>query len=541
MTPYSVDATVRTCNLQRLLLPQPRPLPLRLLLPLPLLWRLLLPLLLLLASGCWALPASAQEGPKQEVRAAWVTVVYGLDWPRTRAVTPHSIRKQQQELIEILDRLQEAHFNTVLFQTRTRGDVVYDSQIEPYNAILTGSCGTSPGYDPLAFAVEECHKRGMECHAWIVTIPLGNRKHVASLGAQSVVKRKPAICVPYKREYFLNPGHPDTKLYLRSIVEEIVRRYDVDGVHFDYLRYPERAGHRFADQREFRRYGNGRTLDQWRRDNLSELVRTLYQSVKSLKPWVKVSSSPVGKYNDTPRYSSRGWNAFQTVYQDVQGWLGEGIQDQIYPMLYFRGNNFYPFALDWQEQSCGRHVVPGLGIYFLDPREGNWTLSDIERQLHFCRTHGLAGEAHYRVRYLMDNTQGLYDLLLHDDYRYPALQPPMPWLDAEAPSTPEGVRVECIAPGYLRLTWAPSTDNDPHNAPRYVVYGSTASPVDTSTGRSIVSASVADTTYIYAPEDPLQAFTHFAVTAIDRYGNESAPARVSLSGGLKALYDPEGN
>ena len=238
---------------------------------------------LMLMAGTLPSAAWAQDGPKQEVRAAWVTAVYGLDWPRTRAVTPQSIRKQQQELIEILDGLQKAHFNTVLFQARTRGDVIYNSHIEPYNAILTGSCGTSPGYDPLAFAIEECHKRGMECHAWIVTIPLGNRKHVASLGAKSVVKRKPAICVPYKREYFLNPGHPEARAYLRTIVEEIVRRYDVDGVHFDYLRYPERAGRRFADQREFRRYGNGRTLDQWRRDNLSELVRTLYQSVKSLK------------------------------------------------------------------------------------------------------------------------------------------------------------------------------------------------------------------------------------------------------------------
>lgn len=495
---------------------------------------------LLLLIGMGGAPSvQAQEAPKHEVRAAWVTAVYGLDWPRTRAVTPSSILKQKEELIEILDRLQAAHFNTVLFQTRTRGDVIYDSQIEPYNAILTGKMGVSPGYDPLAFAVEECHKRGMECHAWVVTIPLGNRKHVASLGAKSVVKRKPALCVPYKREYFLNPGHPDTKLYLRSIVEEIVSRYDVDGVHFDYLRYPERAGNRFADQREFRRYGNGRSLDQWRRDNLSELVRTLYGAVKALKPWVKVSSSPVGKYNDTPRYSSRGWNAFQTVYQDVQGWLGEGIQDQIYPMLYFRGNNFYPFALDWQEQSCGRHVVPGLGIYFLDPREGNWSLSDIKRQMQFCRTHGLAGEAHYRVKYIMDNTQGLYDLLATNDYRYPALQPPMPWLDNQAPSTPDSLRVEPIAPGYLQLTWSPSTDNDLRNAPRYVVYGSTTTPVDTSQSRHIIAASVTDTTFVYAPLHPLEAFTHFAVSAIDRYGNESAPRQISLEGGIEALYHPK--
>lgn len=157
------------------------------------------------------LPLAAQHPPKHEVRAAWITAVYGLDWPRTRATTPESIRKQQAELVEILDKLKAANFNTVLFQTRTRGDVLYQSAIEPYNSILTGKVGGNPGYDPLAFAIAECHKRGMECHAWMVTIPLGNRKHVAALGKESVTKRKPAICVPYKREYFLNPGHPKPK------------------------------------------------------------------------------------------------------------------------------------------------------------------------------------------------------------------------------------------------------------------------------------------------------------------------------------------
>lgn len=117
------------------------------------------------------------QPPKHEVRAAWVTAVYGLDWPQTRATSPASIRKQQDELIEILDKLKAANFNTVLFQTRTRGDVLYKSAIEPYNPILTGTTGGNPGYDPLAFAVTECHKRGLECHAWMVTIPLGNRKH----------------------------------------------------------------------------------------------------------------------------------------------------------------------------------------------------------------------------------------------------------------------------------------------------------------------------------------------------------------------------
>ena len=141
------------------------------------------------------LPLAAQP-PKHEVRAAWITAVYGLDWPQTRATSPESIRKQQAELIEILDRLKAANFNTVLFQTRTRGDVLYKSAIEPYNSILTGKVGGDPGYDPLAFAIAECHKRGMECHAWMVTIPLGNRKHVAALAKSRSPRRDAPSAYP---------------------------------------------------------------------------------------------------------------------------------------------------------------------------------------------------------------------------------------------------------------------------------------------------------------------------------------------------------
>ena len=469
------------------------------------------------------LPLAAQL-PKHEVRAAWITAVYGLDWPRTRATSPERMRKQQDELVEILDKLKAANFNTVLFQTRTRGDVLYQSSIEPYNSILTGKVGGDPGYDPLTFAIEECHKRGMECHAWMVSIPLGNKKHVASLGKESVTKKKAAICVPYKNEYFLNPGHPQTKEYLMSLVREVVKRYDVDGVHFDYLRYPENAP-RFPDGYDYKRYAKGRSLAQWRRDNITDIVRYIYKEVKALKPWVKVSTSPVGKYRDTSRYSSRGWNAYHTVYQDVQGWLGEGIQDQIYPMQYFRGNHFYPFALDWKDQSNGRHIIPGLGIYFLDPAEGNWTLDEIERQMHFIRAQKLEGEAHYRVKYLMDNTQGLYDTLEKNFYTAPALQPAMPWIDSVPPTPPTNLRTEQLAEGYLLLRWNPATDNDPQNAPTYVVYGSDTYPVDTSNPENILAQRVQGTEFIYAPIFPWTTRKYFAVTAMDRCGNESQAAQ----------------
>lgn len=469
------------------------------------------------------LPLAAQL-PKHEVRAAWITAVYGLDWPRTRATSPERMRKQQDELVEILDKLKAANFNTVLFQTRTRGDVLYQSSIEPYNSILTGKVGGDPGYDPLTFAIEECHKRGMECHAWMVSIPLGNKKHVASLGKESVTKKKAAICVPYKNEYFLNPGHPQTKEYLMSLVREVVKRYDVDGVHFDYLRYPENAP-RFPDGYDYKRYAKGRSLAQWRRDNITDIVRYIYKEVKALKPWVKVSTSPVGKYRDTSRYSSRGWNAYHTVYQDVQGWLGEGIQDQIYPMQYFRGNHFYPFALDWKEQSNGRHIIPGLGIYFLDLAEGNWTLDEIERQMHFIRAQKLEGEAHYRVKYLMDNTQGLYDTLEKNFYTAPALQPAMPWIDSVPPTPPTNLRTEQLAEGYLLLRWNPATDNDRQNAPTYVVYGSDTYPVDISNPENILAQRVQGTEFIYAPIFPWTTRKYFAVTAMDRCGNESQAAQ----------------
>ena len=479
--------------------------------------------LLLCLWTMWANPLSAQ--PKYEVRAAWITTAYGLDWPRTRATSEASRQRQQAELIEMLDKLKAANFNTILFQARTRGDVLYRSDIEPMNSVLTGKKYGDPGYDPLAFAIEECHKRGMECHAWMVTLPLGNRKHASYLGKRSVTKTHPDLCAAYGRQWYLNAGNPRTKEYLMSLVREVVTRYDVDGVHFDFLRYPEGA-RRFPDRYDYRKHGKGRSLEQWRRDNLTEILRYIYKEVKELKPWVKVSTSPVGKYRDTSRYPSRGWNAFHAVFQDVQGWLGEGIQDQIYPMMYFRGNNFYPFALDWQEQSNGRHVIPGLGIYFLHPSEGNWDLDEIERQINFVRAEKMAGEAHYRAAFLLDmDEQGLYDVLKEEYYACPALQPAMPWLDDEAPSAPARLRATRQEDGSTVLTWEAATDNDPRNPPTYVVYASDTYPVDTSDPRCIVAQGVRDTTWTYAPLAPWEAYRHFAITATDRYGNEGEPCQ----------------
>lgn len=469
---------------------------------------------------CWCACVQAAL-PKYEIRAVWLTTLGGMDWPTRKAGSAAGRAAQQRELCTLLDELQNANINTVLFQTRLRGDVVYPSQYEPFAESLTGFTGKDPGYDPLAFAISECHKRGMELHAWIVTIPVGNNRQVGLQGKKSVVKRHRELCEQFKGTWYLNPGHPGTASYLSGLVTEIVRKYDVDGVHFDYIRYPEH-GEGFPDKVEYRKYGKKLPLDEWRRENITAIVRRLYADVKRLKPWVKVSSSPIGKYRDTPRYTSRGWNAYKEVYQDAQKWMKEGIHDAIFPMMYFRKNNFYPFALDWKENANGRWVVPGLGIYFLDPKEQDWKLDDVVRQIHFTRQIGVDGQGYFRNRYLLKNTKGLMEELKENFYAYPALVPPMTWMDSIPPAAPAVERLRVEDQGVV-LAWKASADNSPYPV-KYRVYASNTFPVDVNDIRCLVDGNVNGLRYAHAPAYPWRQKLHYAVTAVDRFGNESAPA-----------------
>jgi uncharacterized lipoprotein YddW (UPF0748 family) len=460
---------------------------------------------------------SAQQ--KEEIRAAWLTGLYGLDWPKTQAKSKTTQEQQKKELCELLDKLQRLHFNIILFQTRMRGDVAYHSSIEPFNEIFTGKEGGNPGYDPLAFAINECHKRGMECHAWIVTLPLGNRKHVSALKKATFNQRALRLCITENNNLFLNPANPNTINYLSDIVREIVTNYDVDGVLFDYLRYPEEVSPSF-DRKDYRLYGNKIPLDDWRRNNITQIVRSLYHEIKSIKPWVKVSTCPVGKYRDAENYSPKGFNAFYTVKQDPQAWMKEGIQDIIFPMMYFKGNLFHYFAKDWKGNAYGRYVVPALGIYFLDRKEGNWQIDEIEDQIDFIRNNHLAGESMFRAQYLTNNMQHLSDRLMLNYYTTPSIVPPLHWIDSIPPTVPTNLQIQRKGLSTM-LTWTHSSDNDTRNLPNYIVYGSDAWPVDTSTPKNILAIRVADNTYTYNKEWNLPIKRYFAITAIDRYGNES--------------------
>ena len=328
-----------------------------------------------------------------EIRAVWLTTIGGIDWPRTYATSPATIEQQKRELTRMLDRLKLIRINTVLLQTRIRGTVIYPSSLEPWDGCMSGQPGRSPGYDPLRFAIDECHKRGMELHAWVVTLPLGKWN---GAGCRNMRNKYPKLIRRIGEDGFLNPEQPQTGDVIASVCEEIVRKYDVDGIHLDYIRYPD--GWRIKV---------GRSTG---REHITSIVRKIHTAVKSVRRNIKLSCSPIGKYEDLSRYSSRGWNAYMGVCQDAQGWLRTGLMDQLYPMMYFKGNQFFPFALNWSENKYGKEVAAGLGIYFLDPHEGNWKIDEVKRQLAICRQYGL-GQCFFRAKFLLDNVQGLYDYL----------------------------------------------------------------------------------------------------------------------------------
>ena len=448
------------------------------------------------------------QAPKYEVRAVWLTTIGGIDWPHSYSQSPHSAEKQKQELRQILDRLQQAKINTVLIQTRVRGTMIYPSDIEPWDGCLSGFPGKSPGYDALQFAIDECHKRGMELHAWVVTIPVGKWN---ALGCKSLRQKFPTLIKKIGADGYMNPEDSRTGDYLAHICQEITHRYNVDGIHLDYIRYPETWNIRVSRE-QGRRY-------------ITSIVEKIQRAVKAEKPWVKMSCSPVGKYDDLSRYWSHGWNANTKVCQNAQGWLRDGLMDELFPMMYFRGEQFYPFAIDWQEQSHGKIVVPGLGIYFLDPKEGKWNIDDVTAEMQHTRNLGM-GYAFFRNKFLLDNRQGILDFT--DRFNaYPSLIPPMTWASKHTPAQPQQLKVTETG-GKTRISWNNTysyTDGSRIQTP-YIynnLYASHTYPVDVTDARNLIAARhlgnsiTLDGEMGTADENPL----YFAVTASDGYGIES--------------------
>jgi hypothetical protein len=242
--------------------------------------------------------------------------------------------------------------------------------------------------------------------------------------------------------------------------------------------------------------------------------------VKAEKPWVKLSCSPVGKFDDLSRYRSNGWNAYTAVCQDAQGWLREGLMDALFPMMYFQGNQFFPFVADWREHAYGKIVAPGLSIYMLHPSERNWDLSIIRREMNVLRQEGL-GCTFFRSKFLTDNVKGVYTFA-KDFFQTPALVPPMQWMGKQAPTPATILQIE-RGKTTDRLLWYGARDLSGANYLLYNIYASDTWPVDTDDPRNLVAARHR---YQQLTVPHKGHVLYYAVTATDRYGNESAPKSV---------------
>lgn len=459
---------------------------------------------------------AVNPNPKYEVRAVWLTTIGGIDWPHSYAQSERSAEKQKEELRAILDRLQKANINTILLQTRIRATTIYPSQYEPWDGCLSGFPGKSPGYDALQFAIDECHKRGMEVHAWIVTIPVGKWN---SYGCRQLRKRFPRLIKRIDQDGYMDPEATQTGCYLAEMCREIVQRYDVDGIHLDYIRYPETWKLRIGKDQA--------------RGNITRIVEKIHQAVKKEKPWVKMSCSPIGKFDDLSRYWSHGWNAYTKVAQDAQAWLKDGLMDELFPMMYFRGDQFFPFAIDWKEHSYGKIIAPGLGIYFLDPKEGKWNISDITSELYHLRNIG-EGHAFFRNKFLLDNHQGVYDFVTAHFNRYPALVPPMTWESNKRPQQPVTLCIEDNE-GTTTLRWDNSLQYEDGTAIKTPsiynnVYASKEYPVDVHDARNLI---LTRTTRRQLTTRTGNTPTYYAVTTTDGFGNESRAKQLSQTAVMK--------
>ena len=449
--------------------------------------------------------------PAIEIRAVWLTSSWGLDWPTQGA----SVEVQKKELIDILDELAHLKFNVVLFQVRSRGSVFYQSAYEPKSPYFNHA----DNFDPLAFAIQECRKRGLECHAWFVVFPVQRETKPLTASQRAAKARNyPSF---YKLvddvQWYIDPGNPLGRKHIVSMVGELVDRYDVDGVHFDYMRYSDRAS-TFPDQDTYKMYGKGMPLKEWRRQNVNTLVSEIYSTVKSKKRWVQISSSPLGKYRELPGVMRQtGWTAYESVSQDAGYWIRSGKHDLLFPMMYHKKDILVPALADWEEQAGDRPIVPGLGAFLMQPNEQNWAFHSIKEQMDYTRENGKSGQAYFRTKEIMTNLKGI-KTAIRNMYPYPSKLPPLTWLSDSRPDPPQGLQVYKDSQGYLNVRWEYAEDEQF----TYTVYFSTKDPVDVTDASCILQTRINGSGLAFpCPEGEFGLY--YSVTATDRYHNESEP------------------
>ncbi|CAN5274745.1 family 10 glycosylhydrolase [soil metagenome] len=397
-----------------------------------------------------AAPAAAQSVPEppREFRAAWIASVHNIDWPSKRGMPASA---QQAELRGLLDLAASVGLNAVVLQVRPACDALYESRKEPWSAWLTGTEGRSPGYDPLAFAVAEAHARGLELHAWFNPFRASGSAS-ASHSADHVSRRKPAWVQRYNGLLWLDPGLAEVRQYSRDVILDVVKRYDIDGVHLDDYFYPYPKSHLvgrppspfFNDDASFARYGGGDRAD-WRRANIDAFVKELYDDIKRAKRHVKLGISPFGIWRpNNPPGIEAGLDAYAHIYADSRRWFSEGWLDYFTPQLYWLDGgpqSFSTLTRWWDAQNkSGRHLWPGVASSRIGSSGDNRPASEIVKQINLTRAHitrSAPCHVHWSISPLRQNRSGIVDLARKNAYPSQALVPPSPWLGRSAPPAPK--------------------------------------------------------------------------------------------------------
>jgi uncharacterized lipoprotein YddW (UPF0748 family) len=498
-----------------------------------------------------AVPSVAQTEPPpvaREFRGVWVASVANIDWPSRPGL---STWEQQAELIAILNRAVALNLNAIILQVRPAADALYDSPYEPWSEYLTGVEGQAPEpyYDPLAFAVTEAHKRGLELHAWFNPY---RARHPSAHGTHArthVSVTHPDLVRSYGRYEWMDPGEPRVRDETLRVMLDVVRRYDVDGIHIDDYFYPYPEVGRdsltipFPDSASYGRYvraGGTLAVGDWRRENVNTLIRDIYRRTKALKPWVKVGVSPFGIWRPGSPPEVSGFDAYDKLYADSRRWLREGWVDYFVPQLYWpiaQTAQSYPTLLRWWmgENPLGRHVWPGHNT---SRAAGSaWPPDELLEQLRLTRAAGAGGDVHFSMRALMPangvrrdsvlvgvatqppaqaNAAALADRVRAQLYTEPALVPASPWLSKVRPARPRAVVeadsatsawVARLRPGNDRLVrWWTVRVLDDGRWQTWILPGSERRLVVAPRGGSRPARVV--------------------VTAVDRYGNESGPSGI---------------
>lgn len=394
------------------------------------------------------------------MRGMWIATVANIDWPSRTGL---NVPQQQAELIDLLDRASAAGINAVMFHIRPAADAVYRSSIEPWASMLSGSQGVDPGYDPLDFAITEAHARGIELHAWINPFRAGNSKDSANLSPLHLFKTRRDLARVYGTQLWLDPGEPAIHDHVMNVVSDIVRRYDIDGVHADDYFYPyqenDAAGKLidFPDSGSYARSGSTLSRADWRRNNVDRFVERMYREVHVIKPNIKVGISPFGIWRPGNPAGVNGLDAYATIYADSRKWLQQGWVDYLAPQLYWAigaPQQSYPSLLDWwiSQSTLARPVWPGLAAYRVaDGTTSAFSATEIPNQIALTRTRA-EGTGHmlYNANSTLKKSGGSVAASLSALYATHALVPATPWLDASPPPTPTltvAARVLQLSPG----------------------------------------------------------------------------------------------